>query len=428
MKIKNLAISVIALIILVVCAWLGASIYMGRTTSQKITALVSNPIGANSSVRLVEHQHEQGLFSSKGQFEIRFNNIPLDEVTGTQQFAIQVVYQVSNLLLPDSAMHVDWNVKPAGETGKELDRMFGKEITLSGKGKLGYGGKALTSLKLPELVLNEGSDKLVMSPSTGFASWKDKQMNFDWKTDRISFVTEGKSMEIEGISVTSDVQNRSRGTGTTQFSIAKLSTNDATLTGYSFKSLGVERGDRLDLSFNQKIDAASAANEKISNIVLDFSINDLDTESIEILGDIVSNATDKFENWTDDDKTKAIASVRKIMDKGFKVSVPKLYAEYGKGSITGSTIFEVLKAEPNATSFDITKSVRASGELLGNGKLLDQSQKAMVIMFGIAKETKEGLKASFDFNGKTLTVNGKSEDLSAVISSINDGINSVFYK
>ena len=428
MKIKNLAISVIALIVLVACAWLGASIYMGRTTSQKIAALVSNPIAANSAVRLVEHKHEQGLFSSKGQFEIRFNNIPLDEVTGTQQFAIQVVYQVSNLLLPDSAMRFDWNVKPAGEIGKELDRLFGKEITLSGKGKLGYGGKAMSSLKLPELVLNEGSDKLVMTPSTGFVSWKDKAMTFDWKTDRISFVTEGKSMEIEGINIASDVQNRSRGIGTSQFSIAKLSTNDVTMTGYNFKSLGVERGDRLDVSLNQKIDALSAANEKISNIVLDFSLNDLDSESIEKLGEIISNASEKFENWTDDDKTNAIASVRKIIDKGFKMSVPKLSAEYGKGSITGSMIFEVLKAEPNATAFDVTKSVRASGELLGNGKLLDQSQKAMVIMFGIAKETKDGLKASFDFNGKTLTVNGKAEDLSQVIESFNAGINSALYK
>jgi valyl-tRNA synthetase len=96
---------------------------MGRTTSQKIAALVSNPIAANSAVRLVEHKHEQGLFSSKGQFEIRFNNIPLDEITGSQQFAIQVVYQVSNLLLPDSAMRFDWNVKPAGEIGKEVDRL-----------------------------------------------------------------------------------------------------------------------------------------------------------------------------------------------------------------------------------------------------------------------------------------------------------------
>jgi hypothetical protein len=108
--------------------------------------------------------------------------------------------------------------------------------------------------------------------------------------------------------------------------------------------------------------------------------------------------------------------------------VPKLSAEYGKGSLNGSMIFEVLKAEPNATAFDVAKSVRASGELLGNGKLLDQSQKAMVIMFGIAKDTKDGLKASFDFNGKTLTVNGKAEDLSSSIVSVNEGINSVLYK
>lgn len=428
MKLKNLAIGLLSLILLVVLAWLGTSIYFGRSTSQRIESVISKAMDKHAPVRVVDHKHEQSLFSSKGQFELRFNNIPVDADSGKQVFAVLVSYQVNNLLLPDSAMRFEWGAKPTGEAGKAIDQLFSKELNLSGKGKLGYGGKALTSLKMPELVMNQGTDKLVITPSSGFASWKDKSLNFDWKTDRISMVTDGASYEIEGIKFATDIQDRQRGIGSAEFSVDKASSKEVTFAGYKFKSVITDRNDRMDFTINQKLDSVSAANEKISNVVIDFTMTDLDGKSVEQLTEIIDSASDRAQNWTDDDKQGAIKATRSIIDKGFKMSMPKIYAEYGKGNIDGSVQLEVLKSDGNGSSFDVAKSVRASGQILGNGKLLDQSQKAMVVMMGIARDTKEGLKASFEYSGNKLTVNGKTQDVTRAIENLNETINTLFYK
>ncbi|HBI84547.1 YdgA family protein [Orrella sp. NBD-18] len=428
MKLKNFAISLGALIAIAVCVWLGSSIYIGRTTSQRIETLISKQLNPNASIRIVDHKHEQSLFSSKGQFEIRFNDIPVDADTGKQFFAVAFNYQVNNLLLPESVMRFEWMAKPTGEAGKEIDRLFSKEINLNGKGKLGYGGKALSSLKMPELVMNQGSDKLLITPSNGHISWKEKSLNFDWKTDRISLVTDGYSYDVEGIQFMTDIQNRQRGLGMAEFSVNKASSKDFTFTGYKFKTLSTERGDRLDFTINQKLDSISAASEKISNVVMDFSMTDLDATSVEQLTDILDSASDRIQSWTDDDKQRAKKALATMIGKGFKISIPKIYAEYGKGSIDGSVQLDVLKSDSNQNAFDFSKSVRASGQILGNGKLLDQSQKAMVVMMGIAKDTKEGLKASFEFSGNKLVINGKSQDVTDSVSMLNETVNELLYK
>lgn len=428
MKLKSLAIGLISILIIAAAAWLGASIFIGRTTSQTIETLVAKPLNPKAPIRLVEHKHEQGLFSSKGQFEIRFNNIPIDADSGKQVFALLVTYQVNNLLLPESMMRFEWLAKPSGEAGKEIDRLFGKEINLNGKGKLGYGGKALTSLKMPELVMNNGKDKLQITPSNGSASWQDQKLNFEWKTDRIALVSDSSSYEIEGIKLATDIQNRQKGLATIEFGVDKLSSKELTIAGYKFNSNTTERGDRLDFIMNQKLDSISAANEKISNVVIDFTMTGLDAASIVQLTNVIEESSDQVQNWTDSDKQLAIKLSRNIIDKGFKMSIPKLYAEYGKGSLNGSLELEVLKSESAQDSFDIAKSVRASGQLLGNGKLLDQSQKAMILMMGIARDTKEGLKASFEYANNKLTVNGKTQNISDGVATANAVINELLYK
>ena len=225
-----------------------------------------------------------------------------------------------------------------------------------------------------------------------------------------------------------DIQNRQRGLGMAEFSVNKASSKDFTFTGYKFKTLSTERGDRLDFTINQKLDSISAASEKISNVVMDFSMTDLDATSVEQLTDILDSASDRIQSWTDDDKQRAKKALATMIGKGFKISIPKIYAEYGKGSIDGSVQLDVLKSDSNQNAFDFSKSVRASGQILGNGKLLDQSQKAMVVMMGIAKDTKEGLKASFEFSGNKLVINGKSQDVTDSVSMLNETVNELLYK
>jgi hypothetical protein len=116
MSIKKIGISLAVVGTLAVGTWLGASIYVGRTTSKWVGSLVEQT-AKQKTLRLVNLQHKQGLFSSEGQFEVRLNDLGADLSTGKQKLSVVVDYRISNLLLPESSMRFDWNMKPAGEYG-----------------------------------------------------------------------------------------------------------------------------------------------------------------------------------------------------------------------------------------------------------------------------------------------------------------------
>ena len=422
MSMKKIGITLVSLVLLVCAAWLGASIYMGRTTEKWISTLVEQTT-KQKKLRLVNLKHEQSLFHSQGQFEIRFNELGADASTGKQKFSVVVDYRISNLLLPASSMRFNWNMKPSGEYGVEVNRLFGSELALQGKGQLGYGGRALTSLKMPELVMRDGKDRLNISPSSGQFSWAGQAVSFDWKTDRISMLTDGMPLDIEGVSAKADFTNRSRGIGSFEFAVNKLSTKEGTAEGMGVQTTVVERNDRIDLTVNHKLASLTAAGQKIRDLVIDLSLSGLDVSSIDTLSSIASDSDD-FQSLTADEQSRAKAAARKLFNQGFTIALPKISAQVNSGSINGDVKVEFLQSDnPALSEFSSVKSLRASGQLLAKGKAVDNAQKMMALMMGLATDTKEGLKSSFEFTGTTFKANGKTRDVSNEISLIDGYIN-----
>jgi uncharacterized protein YdgA (DUF945 family) len=422
MSIKKIGITVVAVVLLATAAWLGASIYVGRTTEKWISTLVAQTT-KQKKLRLVNLKHQQSLLHSQGQFEIRFNDLAADASTGKQMFSVIVDYKISNLLLPESSMRFNWSLKPSGEYGVEVNRLFGSELAMQGNGQLGYGGRALTSLKMPELVMRNAGDRLQISPSSGHFSWAGQALAFDWKTARISMLTDGLPLDIDGVSAKADFTNRNRGIGSFEFNIDKLSTKEGTAEGVVLQTSVAERQDRLELLVNHKITSLTAVGQKIRDIAIDLTLTGMDASSIDTLSAIASDSDD-FENLTADEQSRSKAAIRKLLNQGFTIAFPKITAQVNTGSISGDAKLEFLKSDSSAvTEFSAAKSVRASGQLLAKGKAIDNAQKMMAIMMGLATDSKDGLKANFEFTGNTFKVNGKTRDVSSELSLVNGYIN-----
>jgi uncharacterized protein YdgA (DUF945 family) len=305
--------------------------------------------------------------------------------------------------------------------------MFGSELTLQGKGKLAYGGRAVSSLKLPELVMRNGDDRLQISPSTGQMAWLGNAFSFDWKTDRINMRTDGDPIDVTGVSASADIKNRNRGIGSIQFAIDKFSTKTGTAEGFALQSTIAERGDRIDITLNHKLASLNVAGQKIRDVLVDLVITDLDMNSIDSLS-AIANDSDDFQSLTADEQSRVALALRKLLTQGFVVALPKISAQVGNGSINGDVKVSVMKSEdPAATSFSTAKSLRASGQLATTGKVFDNTQKMMVTMMGLATDSKDGLKSNFTFSGNTLKANGKSHDVSGSLSLIDDYINAIIY-
>ena len=423
---KKILISLVVLVVIVVSGWLGASIYVGRSVAT-IVANLSAKAGQNAAIRMVQPEHKQGLLSSTGQFEIRFNDVAVDAKSGNQMFALQVNYSVENLLLPSSSMRFKWEVKPVGKSGTEFNRLFGSEIKLTGQGKLAYGGKALSTLKLPELAMKQGKELFHLSPSSGNIAWGEKTVALQWKTDRLSSRGEDHALDIHGLQFTSDIQNRARGLGALQLSINKLSTKEATAETIGVQVASAQVGDKLELKVIPKIASLTVAGQKLSELLLEFVVKGLDIESVDTLSAISTDSND-FRNLTADEKSRASGALQNLVAKGFSVGLPQINAKMGTGSIKGDFLLEVSKpAGTTAAQFSVAQSVKANGKLEAQGRIIDNTQKRLALMLGIATETREGLRANFQFANGTLRANGKNHDVRDNLAYFDDLINAALY-
>ena len=423
---KKILISVFAVVILVLTAWLGASVYVGRSATALLTKL-SAKASQDAAIRMVELNHKQGLLSSNGQFEIRFNDIGVDEKTGKQQFALLVNYSLEHLLLPSSSLRFHWSVKPTGESGAHFNRLFGSEIKLQGQGKLAYGGRAFSSLKLPELAMKQGKDLFHLSASSGNIVWGEQTVALDWKTDRISSRGDGHALDIQGLTFSSDILNRTRGIGTMQLAVAKFSTKESTAETVVVQAAIAEANGKLNLNITPKIASLSVAGQKLTDLLLEFSMKGLDVASVDTLSAIGSDSND-FRNLTADEQARASGALQSLIANGFSIGLPQITAKMGSGSIKGDLLLEVK--QPNTSSaqrFSFAQAVKANGKLEAQGRIIDNTQKRLALLFGLATESREGLRANIQFADGIVKANGKTYDVRDNMAYLDEQVNAVLF-
>ncbi len=422
MTTKKLTAIIIGLLLAAICAWLGASIYLGRTTTAAFKKVLAETPRQNA-VRFVNLQHQQGLFSSNGQVEVRFNDLGASPATGTQLVALQLEYRMVNLLLPTSSVRFEWRLRPTGDAGVELNRLFGSELQLSGAGSVGYGGLARSSIAMPELVLREGKDKLQISPSSGSVAWDKTALALAWNTARISIRGEGNALDVQDLSFDAQLTNLRRGTGTLRLGIEKYSTTHGVAQGLAVQATVLEEGDRAAIVIVPTLASLEVAGHKLRNLGLELAVRGLDQSSIDTLSAVAEDSSD-FQNLTADERARASVAARKLLDRGFKITASKIAAELGEGSLAGDMQFEVKPADAQTPApFSIAKRVTASGKLTSTGKVIDGLQRRLLVMLGLATESREGLRAGFEFDAGKLKANGRDYDLTSELSLVDDQLN-----
>jgi hypothetical protein len=117
-------------------------------------------------------------------------------------------------------------------------------------------------------------------------------------------------------------------------------------------------------------------------------------------------------------------ALRALLNDGFSLGIPSLTATTDGGSVQGALKLEVLPAKGPATAkFSTVDSVRASGQIEAKGRVLDNKQRTMAMMFGLVVPTKEGLRAGFELAGGSIKANGKNFDIKANLDYFDELIN-----
>ncbi|MBZ1349237.1 YdgA family protein [Alcaligenaceae bacterium LF4-65] len=406
---KKLFAAVGGLIVVLLAVWLGASVYVGRST-EKFVSTITERNKPGAALRIVNVKHEQSLLSAKGSFDLQFADVSADAKDGTALYTAQATYKVSNLLLPDSAMRFDWHVKPAGPRAQALKDFFGQEFDLHGHGKLAYGGAARSSFSLPKLAVRQGRDSFDFSPLTGNIAWGAKTLAADFKLDRLTMRTAEYVLDVQGVNMQSEVSDRQKGIGSGSLAIAKVSTKEFTAENFVLTSTTGEKDKRIDLTVHPKVASLDVAGQKLRDVSLEFAVTGMNSASVEALS-AVGHDTNDFRMLTADEQSRVKQALRTLISDGFSIGIPTLAAKTDAGSVQGALKLEVLPAK--AAKFSTVDSIRASGQIDANGRVLDNKQRSLAMLFGLVVPTKEGLRASFELAGGSIKANGKTFDVKA---------------
>jgi hypothetical protein len=368
----------------------------------------------------VNVKHEQSLLSAKGSFDLQFADVTADAKDGTALYTAQATYKVSNLLLPDSAMRFDWQVKPAGPRAQALKDFFGQEFDLHGHGKLAYGGAARSSFNLPKLSVRQGRDSFDFSPLAGNIAWGAKTLAADFKLDRLTMRTAEYVLDVQGVNMQSEVSDRQKGIGSASLAVTKLSTKEFTAENFVLTSTTAEKDKRINLTVHPKVASLDVAGQKLRDVSLEFAVTGMNSASVEALS-AVGHDTNDFRMLTADEQSRVKQALRALVSDGFSIGIPTLAAKTEAGTVQGALKLEVLPGK--AAKFSTVDSIRASGQIEANGRVLDNKQRSMAMLFGLVVPTKEGLRASFELAGGSIKANGKTFDIKANLDYFDELIN-----
>jgi hypothetical protein len=304
-----------------------------------------------------------------------------------------------------------------------LKQLFGQGPTMHGKGHIGYSGQRHSSIELSELLFKDPQTALKLTPLIGAATWDNQTLKLKLNTDHLNARTQYVVTDWRGISIDINLSNRNLGLGTYSFEINKGNSESSAFEGMKLTKTTSLNNDRFNLAISQKIKHYSYEKFKLTDVDQEFSIRGLDKNSVMAISTILRDAKD-FNKMSGEERIALSKSLRELLNKGFSIGLPRLVANVEGGSLSGDLNIEVLKAEGAPSDFSSSQRLRASGQVVINGRgVLDKAQQTTALMLGLAVKTPEGLKTSFEFTKGSLSVNGKIFNVKDNLKFLDDMIN-----
>ncbi|MEY4211606.1 MAG: hypothetical protein RLZ92_1987 [Pseudomonadota bacterium] len=405
--------------------WIGASIYAAKNTEVEIKTML-NKTASQCDIRITNLQHEQGLIASAGQFLVHVGDQCNIEPSERDWLVAQVDYRTNSLILPHALMRFDWTLKQLSTEVGAID----SQLQFEGSGKVSLTKIISSNIKSLEIAGSSDEQNWRVEPFIGDVEWGSNSVVFNLKTPRLVSRGGGSALDLQGVGVQVDMQNRELGIGKSAFSIDKMSTSTATAEGLSFSGETVENADRLEAKLNYGLRSLESLGYSAHALAMEIAIKGLHAESVKKLAQITDQAS--FQNLTAEEQTQYRAALRQLIAQGVTMGISKLSGTVTNGGetsqIDGNLIVNIRpNSDANQANIQLAKLLESSGQLIFNGKAIDAGQKQQIVQMGFARATPEGLKADYEYSAGILKTNGRiiddsflQEQLINVDNQIND--------
>lgn len=398
-------------VIVLAAGWIGGGMYAQKMFQAEVKTFADG-MSSNVGVAVKGLKQDSGFLNSSGKFIVN-----VSDASGDSDFSLDLAatYKASHWLLPNSVTRFDWDLQLAGDASKEITRLFGDSARIDGGAKIGFDGKFTSSIAIPKLAAREDGVVFEFGPTVGTISGSKNKLYFEVVTNRVIVRATDDALDMKQVKYQAELTNIAAGLGSMQLSIDELSTKDAVASGVSFKANSAQRADRIDMSVLPSVRSFSYNGVTVKDASLEIMLKDLNAKSVETLSNVFNNAN--ATNLTAAEKTLAQDALRDLIYQGFSVGITKIAASAKEGSVDGSISLELLKSATNKPSdFNLLKQLVSSGQI--TVKAVDDQLKGMALMFGVAQDTPDGLKAGYELSGGKLNLNGKTVDISDELSSI----------
>ena len=391
-------------VLLIIAGWVGSAGYVGSQTEAALQSLKAAAPDDGASFRLSRLDHRRGWFSSSGTADIALADDCSDSGSDAPGPLAKVAYRINHLPLPSGLARFDWVATPIGEAAEEVSALIGPNGTIAGSGKVALQGEISSDFAIPELTRRG----IGLKASASAGSFRlDRQTFFlDWKLDRLTMRSAGQPTQVNGLSMSIDLQDRQLGTGSYGVDIDKLSLRDGTVEGLSLLAKAILRDDRFDTSVATKARQLDIGGESIRNLQFEFAVTDLDATSTQVLNQVFRTSCG-FRQMTADEQSRTRQALGRMLARGMKVGLRKLALATEDGSIDGHIEVEMTPSKDETPS--LVKQLRSSGEVSLALRRLSNEQREAILGLGFEQRQDNSLKASFEISSAALAVNGKPQ-------------------
>lgn len=390
--------------LLLLAGWLGSAAYIGSRTEAVLQSLKATAPRDASSFQLTRLEHQRGWFSSSGTADIALTDDCSDNGSDAPGPIATVQYRIAHLPLPSGMARFDWVATPIGDAAEALIALIGPNADLSGSGRVALQGEVSSDFAIPELTRR--SIGLKASASTGNFRLDRKTFFLEWKLDRLTMRSAAQPAEMNGLSLSINLQDRQLGTGAYSVDIDKLSLRDGTVEGMSLLTKAVIRDDRFDTTVISKARRLNVGNESLKNLQLEFMVSDLDAASTQVLNQVFRSSCG-FQQMTADEQSRTKQAVSRMLARGLKIGLQKLALATEDGAIEGRLEVEMTPSTNDTPS--LVKQLRSTGDIAVSLKRLSNEQRQAMLELGFQQAQDSTLKASFEITSDVLKVNGKPQ-------------------
>ena len=412
MKIQAIAAGVTGLFIVGAA---GAVVYSGMAANQRVDKLIADSERAQSPVRLVVVDREQGLASSSGTVRVSFNGACLGEELESLELAALVRYQISHLPGLQGLSSYSADLVLEGGAAELLQSASGAAVALHLDSVLGFNARWASRFTTPALDFPRDDLRVQVAASAGEFTQKGQAGAFAWQLPTVMISADAGRFDMQGLSLAGYVDDHELGLGKQTFALASMTGQGAGMGGgFRMQGLRMDYETRAEAGVvssqvRPSLTLLEAANESFQDLSASMVWDGLDEQALRAINRATAN---HCQTQISDEQLQQIEqALLRLIDRGASFSINDLQGRQSQNRFGATMRIALAGSEQpgSAARQSLRDRLSVTADLRVSDGLVPPPLQEMVLGEGYARQVGDALAASLSLNKGALVLNNEPD-------------------